>query len=58
MTRGRVQAHGNKTAYAFMLDADFVVKDAWRLRITVQRMLQECAERSVPACSKGIKVCF
>ena len=51
-----MQAHGNKTAYAFMLDADFEVKDAWRLRVTVQRMMAECRDRSVVECPKGIKV--
>jgi hypothetical protein len=51
-----MQAHGNKTAYAFMLDADFEVKDAWRMRTTVQRMMAECRDRSVVECPKGIKV--
>lgn len=53
---GHVQAHGNATAYAFMLDADFVVKEPWRLRITAQRMVAECRERSVEECGKGMKV--
>ena len=51
-----MQAHGNETAWAFMLDADFVVTDPWRLRITAQRMVQECRERSVVECGKGMKV--
>lgn len=51
-----MQAHGNATAYAFMLDADFVVKEPWRLRITAQRMVAECGERSVEECGKGMKV--
>ena len=51
-----MQAHGNATAYAFMLDADFVVKEPWRLRLTVQRMVAECRERSVEECGKGMKV--
>jgi len=51
-----LQAHGNKTAYAFMLDADFLVEQPWRLRTTAQRMTQECKERSVVECAKGIKV--
>ena len=50
------QAHGNATAYAFMLDADFVVREPWRLRITAQRMVAECAKRSVEECGKGMKV--
>lgn len=50
------QAHGQKTAYAFMLDADFEVVDGWRLRHTVHRLVTECRERSIPECMKGIKV--
>ena len=53
---GHAQAHGNETAYAFMLDADFVVREPWRLRVTAQRMAQECRERSVVECAKGMKV--
>ncbi|CAL5221709.1 g3950 [Coccomyxa viridis] len=51
-----LRAHGKATAYAFMLDADFVVKEPWRLRITAQRMVAECRERSVEECGKGMKV--
>ena len=51
-----MQAHGNATAYAFMLDADFVVKEPWRLRIMAQRLVAECRERSIEECGKGIKV--
>ena len=50
------QAHGQKTAYAFMLDADFAVVDAWRLRNLAHRMVTECHERSIPECMKGVKV--
>ena len=39
-----------------MLDADFVVEQPWRLRTTAQRMTQECKERSVVECAKGMKV--
>jgi hypothetical protein len=50
------QAHGEKTAYALMIDADFEVEGAWRLRHAAHRMAQECRERSVVECPKGIKV--
>ena len=50
------QAHGNRTAYAFMLDADFKVRDGWRLRIMARRMARECARRSVVECGKGLTV--
>ena len=39
-----------------MLDADFRVRDGWRLRITAQRMARECAQRSVVDCGKGLTV--
>ncbi|EIE22202.1 hypothetical protein COCSUDRAFT_42571 [Coccomyxa subellipsoidea C-169] len=53
-----LKAHGQKTAYAFMLDADFAVVDAWRLRNMAHRMVTECRERSIPECMKGVKVWF
>ena len=40
-----------------MLDADFQVAGAWRLRLAVHRLSRECAARSVVQCPKGIKVC-
>ena len=50
------QAHGEKTAYAFMLDADFSVVDTWRLRHMAQRLVTECRTRSIVECMKGVKV--
>ena len=41
-----------------MLDADFEVSGGWRLRLAVQRLRQECAQRSVVQCPKGMKVCW
>lgn len=40
-----VQAHGQKTAYAFMVDADYAVNNTWRLRVASQRMQRECLYR-------------
>ena len=40
-----VQKHGQETAYAFMVDADFAVNGTWRLRLAAQRMQRECAHR-------------
>ena len=50
------QKHGQKTAYAFMVDADFAVNGTWRLRIAAQRMQQECQHRSVPYCAKALQI--
>ena len=45
-----MQKHGQKTAYAFMVDADFAVNGTWRLRLASQRMQLECQYRcSAPA---------
>ena len=41
----KVQKHGQKTAYAFMVDADFAVNGTWRLRLAAQRMQLECQYR-------------
>ena len=54
--RGCMQAHGQRTQYAFMLDADFEVRNGWRLRLAVQRLSRECARRSVAQCLKGLMV--
>ena len=51
-----VQKHGQKTAYAFMVDADFAVNGTWRLRIAAQRMQQECQHRSIPYCAKAMQI--
>ncbi len=51
-----LQAHGQRTQWAFMLDADFAVRGGWRLRLAVQRLARECAARSVMHCPKGIMV--
>jgi len=51
-----VQAHGNRTAYTLMIDADFVVEGAWRGRLAARRLVHECAARSLPLCAKGIKI--
>jgi hypothetical protein len=50
------QAHGDRTQYALMIDADFAVDGTWRLRHAVHRLVEECRERSVVECPKGIKV--
>ena len=51
-----LQAEGNRTAYTLMVDADFVVEGAWRGRLAARRLVRECARRSLPLCSKGLKV--
>ncbi len=50
------QKHGQKTAYAFMVDADFAVNGTWRLRSAAQRMQQECQHRSIPYCAKAMQI--
>ncbi len=51
-----LQKHGQKTTYAFMVDADFAVNGTWRLRIAAQRMQQECQHRSTPYCAKAMQI--
>ena len=51
-----LQKHGQKTKYAFMVDADFAVNGTWRLRIAAQRMQQECQHRSIPYCAKAVQI--
>ncbi len=50
------QAHGNRTAYTLMIDADFVVEGAWRGRLAAGRLARECRRRWLPLCAKGLKV--
>lgn len=50
------QKHGQKTAYAFMVDADFAVNGTWRLRLAATRMQQECQHRSIPYCAKAMQI--
>lgn len=51
-----LQKHGQKTAYAFMVDADFAVNGTWRLRLAAQRMQAECLYRSTPVCGKAMQI--
>ncbi|KAK9827659.1 hypothetical protein WJX81_004467 [Elliptochloris bilobata] len=51
-----LQAHGNKTAYCLMIDADFVVEGMWHGRAAARRLVHECRGRSLPLCAKGIKI--
>ena len=39
------QAHGQKTAYALMVDGDHAVNGTWRLRLGAQRLQCECQNR-------------
>ncbi|CAL8463331.1 g2865 [Coccomyxa elongata] len=51
-----LRAHGDKTAYAFMVDADYAVNNTWRLRVAAKRMQSECLHRSIPMCAKAIQI--
>ena len=56
LDRTLLQAHGNRTAYTLMIDADFVVEGAWRGRAAARRLVHECRHRSLALCVKGIKI--
>lgn len=56
LLRQLLQAHGNRTAYTLMIDADFVVEGAWRGSAATRRLVRECRRRSLPLCAKGIKI--
>ncbi|EIE18186.1 hypothetical protein COCSUDRAFT_45597 [Coccomyxa subellipsoidea C-169] len=51
-----LRAHGDKTAYAFMVDADYAVNNTWRLRVAAKRMQRECLHRSIPVCAKAVQI--
>lgn len=40
-----LKAHGQKTAYAVMLDADHTMDNTWRMRLACSRLAKECARR-------------
>ena len=51
-----LKAHGGRTAYTFMPDADFTFENMWRLRTIAWRLEQECRHWSSHACGKSMRV--
>lgn len=40
-----LKAHGQKTAYVVVLDADHTLDNVWRMRLACARLAHECARR-------------
>jgi hypothetical protein len=40
-----LKAHGQKTAYVVVLDADHTLDNVWRMRLACARLARECAHR-------------
>ena len=53
---GALKAHGARTAYTFMPDADFEFENMWRLRAIAWRLEQECRSWSAHICGKSMRV--
>jgi hypothetical protein len=53
---GALKAHGARTAYTFMPDADFEFENMWRLRAIAWRLEQECRYWSAHICGKSMRV--
>ena len=51
-----LKAHGARTAYTFMPDADFEFEYMWRLRTIAWRLEQECRSWSAHICGKSMRV--
>jgi len=51
-----LRAHGARTAYTFMPDADFTFENMWRLRMIAWRLEQECRFWSAHICGKSMRV--
>lgn len=51
-----LKAHGARTAYTFMPDADFEFESMWRLRTIAWRLEQECRSWSAHICGKSMRV--
>ena len=51
-----LKAHGARTAYTFMPDADFTFESMWRLRTIAWRLEQECRFWSAHICGKSMRV--
>jgi hypothetical protein len=51
-----LKAHGARTAYTFMPDADFTFESMWRLRTIAWRLEQECRSWSALICGKSMRV--
>jgi hypothetical protein len=51
-----LKAHGARTAYTFMPDADFEFENMWRLRTIAWRLEQECRFWSAHICGKSMRV--
>ena len=51
-----LKAHGARTAYTFMPDADFTFESLWRLRTIAWRLEQECRSWSAHICGKSMRV--
>ena len=51
-----LKAHGARTTYTFMPDADFEFENMWRLRAIAWRLEQECRSWSAHICGKSMRV--
>ena len=51
-----LRAHGTKTAYVFMPDAEFGFVGLWRLRLLATRLVEECGVVSHAVCIAGLKI--
>ena len=51
-----LKAHGARTAYTFMPDADFTFENMWRLRMIAWRLERECRLWSAHICGKSMRV--
>ena len=51
-----LKAHGARTTYTFMPDADFTFENMWRLRMIAWRLEHECRHWSSHVCGKGMHV--
>ena len=40
-----LKAHGQRTAYVVVLDADHTLDNVWRMRLACARLARECAHR-------------
>ncbi len=47
-----MQAHGNRTQWVLMADADVTVHNAWRLRAFAQRMVFHCELAPTASCNR------
>lgn len=49
------QAHGNRTQWVLMADADMTLHNAWRLRAFAQRMVFHCELATTATCNRCFK---